>query len=219
MTIKKDINNKNMVSKAKTENMGQSLSAQFLLAEFSELAEAWRHTDARIESAINIYLTISASTFPALGLLYQAFQSIQLFLLVSIPILINLFVFGFLFTQRVTSTDITKAEYILGMQMIRRYFIDHDSEISSYLILPVALSAKNDQEIKKQKRPYFHKQLIFAVIAFNSLLVGTIIGSLTWLLFSNTLLPISIALISFVFAVSTLVILSRHYQRRVKRNT
>lgn len=216
MAIEKDINNKNAVSKVITENKERSLTTQFLLTEFSELAEAWRHTDARIESAINIYLTIAASTFPALGLLYQAFQSLRLFILISIPVLITLFVFGFLFTQRVTSTDIIKAEYILGMKMIRRYFIDHDAEISAYIFLPVASPAKDHQEREKQKHPSFHKQLIYAVIVFNSLLVGAIVGSLAWLIFVNIFIT---SLISFGCIIVALVFLSRHYQRRIKRTT
>lgn len=201
----------------KTRKENSETTTQFLLAEFNELAEAWRHTDARIDSAINIYLSVVASTFPALGLLYQAFQSIQLFILVSVPMLIILFVFGFMFMQRVTSTDITKAEYILGMQTIRRYFVDQDAEISSYLILPVASPSKNKQELDNQKHPYFHKQLIFAVIIFNSILIGTIIGSLIWLVFSDVLTIANIALISFGFIVGILIVLSRHYSKRVKR--
>jgi hypothetical protein len=201
-----------------TTETKDNMAEKFLLAEFSELAQDWRHTDSRIETAINFYLTVGAVTLPGLGLLYQALPNVRLFIIVSVSVAVALFIFGFFLTRRITSADIYKCEYRLGMRMIRRYFTDHDSEISHYIYLPVASSIDSPEEIAKQRRPYFHQQLVLAINTFNSFIVGICAASLIWLVFGNILQPIGIALISLGLSVSSFMILFWLYKRKIKHS-
>lgn len=212
MAIKKN-------SDTKKENPEKSLTVEFLLTEYNELGEFWKHTDARIETGINIYLTVCGFAFPGLGLLYQAIQSIQLFVLASIPVAMAIFILGFVLVQRITSADFNKSEYKLGMQIIRRYFADKDPEITPYLYMPIALSVESHHEIKKHWSPYFHKNLAFAINSFNSLLAGAVFGCLTWLVFNNSLATISIVLMSFGFSFITFSILNWLYRRKINHLT
>ncbi|MCB0170721.1 MAG: hypothetical protein KDJ97_09240 [Anaerolineae bacterium] len=185
------------------------------MAEFGELAESWRHTDSRIETAINFYLTVGAIVLPGLGLLYQALQSIQLFILVSVPVAMVLFIFGFFLTQRITSADIRKEDYGLAMRMIRRYFVDQDPRIKSYIYMPIGLAAETLEDVSRQRNPYFHRRIMFAINAFNSFLVGLVFSGLIWLTFAHMLLPWGLVLIGIVFSLCTFAILQWLYRRRI----
>jgi hypothetical protein len=154
--------------------------------------------------------------FPGLGLLYQAIPNIQTFILASAPVAMAMFIFGVFLVERVTSTDFNKSEYKLGMQIIRRYFVENDPELAPYLYMPVALSVEMEQKLKKQRYPYFHKHIVFAIHSFNSLLAGLVAGCLIWLVFGNVLKLIYIFLISTGFFVVTFLVLIWLYQRRIK---
>jgi hypothetical protein len=47
--------------------------ATFLLAEFAELGQFWRHTDSRIENGINYYLTASVAATSAIAYISRTF--------------------------------------------------------------------------------------------------------------------------------------------------
>lgn len=189
---------------------------RFLLAEFSELAQDWRYTDSRIETAINFYLTVGAVVLTGLGLLYQALQSVRLFILASVPLAIVLLVFGAFLTGRITSADFKKGDYRLGMSMIRRYFADRDVEASRYIYRSIASSIDDSESIAKQRRPHFHRHLILAINAFNSLIVGISSASIIWFVFGSVLLPIGIAFISLGLSAVSWFILSWLLKRRIE---
>jgi hypothetical protein len=188
---------------------------RFLLAEYSELAQDWRHTDSRIETAINFYITVGAVVLTGLGILYQALQSVQLFILASVPVAVVLFVFGVFLTLRITSADLKKGEYRLGMRIIRRYFADREAEDSRYMYRPVASSINGPEDIAKQRSPHFHERVVLAINTFNSFIVGVCSASLIWLVFGNVLLPIGIALISLGLSAVSLILLSWFLKRRI----
>lgn len=165
---------------ARTEKEGGN-TIQFLLAEFNEMGEFWRHTDSRIETAINFYLTVGAVAFPGVIILYEAITDIRLFIVALLPIIGTLFAFGFLLVGRITSADIKKAEYLLSLNLIRRYFVDHNPQVAQYLYMPLAQPSDSSDAKPKQLNPYFHRQIVFIVDSANSVLAGIAFSCLFWL--------------------------------------
>jgi hypothetical protein len=195
-----------------------SHSIQFLLAEFSELGENWKHTDSRIETAINFYITLGAIVLPGLVLLYQAMKDARLFVMASLPVAGALFVAGHFLALRITESDKRKAEYRFAMQLIRRYFVDRDVEIAPYLYMPSSEPLKSEEDRLRLKRipVHFHRQLVLTVNVLNSFLIGISIVGLVWLIFGNVLMPIGIAAFGVAISVLSLVVLNWLYHKRIR---
>ncbi|MBD3309537.1 hypothetical protein GF348_24370 [candidate division KSB3 bacterium] len=154
---------------------------QFLLTEFSEMGEFWRHTDSRIETAINFYLTVGAAALPGTVILYEAVADLRLFVIALLPIMGALFIFGFFLVRRITSADIKKAEYLLSLNLVRRYFVDHSPKVARYLYMPLAQPSESSDGMTKQVGPVFHRRIAFVVNTANSVLAGTAFSGLLWL--------------------------------------
>jgi hypothetical protein len=154
-----------------------SASAEFMLAEYSLLGELWRHTDARIETAVNFYLTTGAILGPATLLVYQAFSEIRLFLVASILVCIALIVMGLLISTRIVRAYQIKRRYAHGLSLIRRYFVDIEPKLEGYIHLPVAGLPESNRT-----RASLLPRLVIAVRLINSLALGWILAATTWLL-------------------------------------
>lgn len=176
----------------------------FLLEEFQQLAESWRHTDRRIDSTINYYITILSLLVPATILFYKELTNTNLVYIYGISVSSTLIIFGHLVWNRITATDIRKSEYILGMQMIRAYFVNQKNDIANYLIFPIAKPAITQFDKFRQLKPYFHRNLVIPIIIVNSLLAGGLFSMIWGLLrieFRTTFNTVLIGIIIFLFAL------------------
>ena len=190
---------------------------QFLLAEFNEMGEFWRHTDSRIETAINFYLTVGAVAFPGIIILYEAITDIRLFIVALLPIIGTLFTFGFLLVRRITSADIRKAEYLLSLNLIRRYFVDHNPQVAQYLYMPLAQPSDSSDAKPKQLNPYFHRQIVFIVDSANSILAGAFFSGLSWLAVGHLVLPILIISVGVGVGIVAFFVQTWLYHRIISR--
>jgi hypothetical protein len=193
---------------------------QFLLAEFSEMGKFWRHTDSRIETAINFYLTVGAVTLPGIVVLYQAIADIRLFILALLPITGALLIFGFFLVRRIMSADVKKAEYLISLNLIRRYFVDQSPQIAQYLYMPLAQPSDSLEAKVKQLSPYFHRRIALVVNSANSILAGITLSGLLWLVAGQVLSMVVVALMGIGVGIVTLIIqtwlyrrVTRHYER------
>lgn len=191
------------------------LSKEFLLAELSEIGEFWRHTDGRIESAINFYITVVAVVLPASVLVYQSISDIGTFILLALLLGILLIIMGIFLIARISNAEIRKSQYILSIQLIRSYFVNRDPEISQYLLFPTAIPSYDQTEKENQLEPFIQRRLVITINALNSLIIGACIYALLWLLTSmSTGLAIILA---GVAAMASLLISDRIYYKSVRR--
>jgi len=191
--------------------------AKFLLREFNELGHFWRHTDARMESALNLYLT--ASSLVVAGLVYLSQQVTDLRIFISLMILVaaGLFIGGLILVSRIVSTAALKAEYIHALNLIRRYFVDTNNPIKDYLVLPLADSPKGAGHRSTQSRPiWVPASLTRAINAWNGILFGFVIGAVIWLTEQGVSLPIIIG-VGGIAAGLCFLALMRLTQKRTRR--
>jgi len=187
--------------------------SQFLLTEFTVLSEAWRHTDSRIDSSMNFYLTFGAVVLPVLVLLYQAISDIRMMVLASLPIAAALILLGIYLESRVTSTDKTKAGYVLGMQLIRRYYVDRYPHIGSYLYLPKAEPPLKGMDEARQALTYYDSGLALVLAIVNSTLVGAIVTGTIWLSIGQPVAAWEV-LLGVIAGVVSLITFAHSYTKR-----
>jgi hypothetical protein len=172
-------------------------------------------SDGRIESAINFYITIAAIVLPASVLIYQSISDIGTFILLALLLGILLIIMGIFLVVRISNAEVRKSQYILSIQLIRRYFVNRDPEISQYLLFPTAKPSYSRNEKEKQLEPYIQRRLVITINALNSLIIGACIYALLWLLTSvSTGLAIILA---DVATMASLLISDRIYSKSVKR--
>jgi MFS family permease len=162
-----------------------SESVDFMLAEYSHLSELWRHTDARTEAAVNFYLTTAAVLIPVTLLVKQSFSDLGLFLWSGIAVAAVFAVLGSFVSRRISRSHEIKGEYILALNLIRKYFVDQDSSLLPYLSFDVAGSRQEQLRRRQSGRTVSLRSFVMAVFFVNCLLVGFIAGSLAWLLASR----------------------------------
>ncbi|HEC87220.1 MAG TPA: hypothetical protein ENI49_05070 [Thermoplasmatales archaeon] len=165
------------------KSSAENLSIKFLLAEFNELGEFWRHTDSRLENSLNLYLTGSAVVVSAIVFLSQQIADVRLLLLVAIFVSLALFIIGVILARRILGTALIKAEYIHALNLIRRFFVDKDAGITPYLFLPFADSpADSSKSSGKTFRPRIPANLLVAIHVWNGLLLGFSVSVCVWLI-------------------------------------
>jgi hypothetical protein len=159
-----------------------SASADFMLAEYTHLSELWRHTDSRTETAVNLYLTTAAVLIPGALLVKQSFSDLRLFLWASIAVSVVFTVLGAFVSRRISRSHEIKGEYILALNLIRKYFADQDPSLAPYLSFPVA--GTRQEELKRQEsgRTISLRSFVAAVFLANCLLIGFVSGTTAWLL-------------------------------------
>lgn len=165
----------------------ESVSVKFLLTEFSELGQFWRHTDSRIENAANMYLTICAILVPGMVLFYRVANDLRLFFIGVTLAALALFVVGVVFTGRIIQTRIIKNEYIYALNLIRGYFAEKDIGIAPYLSLPIKGSFidLNDKQTRLPHPPFYSTAFIHLINIWNGLLFGISVASVSWLYISS----------------------------------
>ena len=109
---------------------------EFLLSEFQQVNDLWRHTDSRLESGLNIYLTATAIVIPGLVYIFQNINDFSAFLKIYSLIAIGLLVGGLVLDRRISGTARVKAEYIHALNRIRGYFKERYPQIAQRLVLP-----------------------------------------------------------------------------------
>jgi hypothetical protein len=116
-----------------------SQSASLLLAEFSERSQDWRHADSMVERSLGLYITVCTILVPS-ALAFWKWQFATGPVLVQAVGAIVAFALGVagMFTARaILGADLYKAEFSRAQRLIRRYFVDKDSEVAAYLLRPV----------------------------------------------------------------------------------
>jgi hypothetical protein len=187
-------------------------SKEFLLAEFREATQLWRHTDSRIETATNFYLTIGAITLPGSILLFKQLENHRDFVASMMPIVTLLALAGVLLVNRINSADLRKGDYELCRSLVMRYFVDQDDRLADYLLFPLAEPGPDLSKKVAQLRPYFHSSLTSIINVFTALLLSSIPSACLWL--AGIQSDIILALTCFLGATAIYISLHFLYKKR-----
>jgi hypothetical protein len=191
------------------ESSHTDLSVKFLLAEFNELGQFWRHTDSRLESGLNLYLTASAVIISAIVFFSPRVTDIRLFVIVVVLIALSLFIVGFFLSERIVSSRIIKREYIHALNLIRRFFVDRDAGITPYLFLPFADSPvdtpRSHAEALASLVPA-QGGFFFVINVWNGLLLGFSTSACVWLIVPSLPMIVFVAAGILVAAVCAVLL-------------
>lgn len=178
----------------KTEENARSsideLTTKFLFEEYKILHDAWKHVDSRLGNTLSLYLTISGAIVPAVALIAKDSQNIYLFLTTLSLAALILAISGIFVARRITAAEIVKSEYLYAINLIRGFFVDHDSTIALYLFLPFV---EEPTKLTEAKRNIFRSSTTNRFIIITHLWIGALFGffisTIFWLIFPSLPLP------------------------------
>ena len=194
----------------------QRMRADLLLAEYNRLSEFWRHTDSRMESTVNLYLT--ASAIVVTGLVYGSQQSgdLRTFLAVSVAAAAALFVGSIIVSRRILLSSVLKARYRYRLYLIRCHFMEFDESSLTPVASPMTLSAEADRRAHGGFSVRVSVPLLAAIYPWCSLLLGFIVGSTVWLA-QPGLSPTFIIAWGMLIAISCFIVLWLASKRMIDR--
>jgi hypothetical protein len=187
----------------------ESAGDKFMLAEFNELGDLWRHTDQRLDKGLAIYLTTTTIAVSVLAIVARQDasqwlpQDIRWILTIALSLLLA--INGVVYARLIVESQRTKTEYRFAAMRIRRYFVGQDENLRAYTILRIddsvdldrASFEKHPQELtgyKKELREALDKSvkvkipmaLLFGVYTITGVSLGvgvtaTIVLAKDWL--------------------------------------
>lgn len=188
---------------------------QFMLTEFSQLCEFFRHTDSRLYTGVNFYLTFAAAAVTVAAVLLGYIPDGRLYALATLPLQAAVFLVGYFLANQMMLTDIIKWEYRHGLNLVRRFFVDQYEHLAPYLVLPVAPAASTDE--LSPVRPQTVSRDVVTVLLLNAMLLGTMAATVTWIIMVGSPWTIAAAASAgIVVAGAALALFYRGYARRVR---
>ncbi len=190
------------------EGMNAEFGRQFLLTHLNEISEDWRYLDKRIETTLNLYVTVVALVVTAAATIYSdgtdwlvPLRSIAFAAVVLVP-------FGFITARRVKNAAILRSRKRLSTNLIKKFFQERHPEIEHYLPVyvstPKPIEGDDDEQKKASEKEQIKLEIPYVIIwgmySLNSLLViAAVIG------FTGNI-SISTLLISLVSGIIMLTI-------------
>lgn len=198
---------------------GNDIGDQFMLAQFAEMNQDFRHYDQRVETALNIYAAAWALLLAGVITLYSATRDIGfLFQVAGAPAII-LCALGLFTVRWVINLTISRDRRRAAANLAQLYFTLRAPKISPHLIklgrTPQPL--KNTlQESKFSKRDYdvsFPDSMVHFIVVLNALLAGLAVASVSSWLFQAQRLWLLYILVAGVTLAERLFA----YQKRKKQ--
>lgn len=192
--------------------MNAEFGRQFLLTHLNEISKDWRYLDKRIETTLNLYVTVVALVVTAAATIYSdgtdwlvPLRSIAFAAVVLVP-------FGFITARRVKNAAILRSRKRLSTNLIKKFFQERHPEIEQYLLIyvdtPEHIEGASDEEKKasekKQRKLEIPYVIIWGMYSLNSLLViAAVIGFIgnisIWTLLISLASGIIMLTIQFIF--------------------
>lgn len=192
----------------------------FLLTEFNEVCNFWRHTDKRVDSTIRLYLTTSTVIVSSSLVLFQ-YQTgntaiIPSSLLISFSSL-AMSISGFFLSTRIIGASVNKSEYAYSINLIRRFFAEKRPEICPYLYMPIAreqIGARITSSRKVGEAMHKPSPLLIGIAnLFSSTCLGVSLISFAYFYRPNMTLATGLMIVSSV--ACTLFVSVGLWQRRI----
>jgi hypothetical protein len=164
----------------------------FMISESEQIAEVWRYAGSRMETGINLYLTMIAAFATGVLIFSSKTYDPQALVAVTIPIAFLLVIAGHVLSLRIIATARLSAENAAAQTLIRAYFLDLDNSIRPYLFLP----STPDLKVTTAR-------FLFVLSIWMGLLAGFVCSGILLLLFPQLALPFTIVtgiLVWFLFS-------------------
>jgi hypothetical protein len=111
---------------------------EFMLAEYTLLKDFRDSALRQIDSRLNFYFTSVSGVITALALIYQFTGQNEVILLVSAVLLSLLFLLGLMTFNRILQGHISVTRYTRGINLIRKYFVSQNRQVSEYISNPIS---------------------------------------------------------------------------------
>ena len=121
-------------------------SIDYLLADFHSSIGQWQHMNDRMDKELQYYATLIGSTIAISGLILQLGREFVLKLLTIHALALIACVAGLRLLRRIVHLTGQSALFSAQIGLIRSYFIDNESDISSYIILTTATQDKSSHD-------------------------------------------------------------------------
>jgi hypothetical protein len=190
---------------------------QFMLAEFGELCQLFRHTDSRLYSSFNFYLTFVAATITVVVLLLGYISDARFYALATLPFQCAVFLIGYFLAQHMFLSEVLKGEYRQGLNLIRRFFVDKYEHLTPYLVLPLAPPPTARVEELPREKPHSVSRDILAISLINAIVLGTIAGTVSWVINADSHWAVAMAIsIGIAVIILASVLFRRSFDRRLR---
>ena len=201
-------------------NASNETSVKFMLAEYQDLYQNVIHLENKLFSHLSFFTTLLLAVVTAsIAILRLVGNATSLISKAGIPFgLFLLFLLFFVVSRfelrMTTELRIRKMKFIEAITQVRQYFIDNDSSIADYLVLPVGLR-KAPPYLRVRSKDWYQMlyiSLMNGVAAVNAWLLLFICfsvlllelpfgGSLAFLVLLLVWLPLGVFIFWFVFWV------------------
>ncbi len=193
----------------------------FMITEYVSITDLWKHTDGRMESGVNIYLTTNTLVISAMAFFSQSISDINLFLFITALVAIALATTGRILCGRLLGTAFNKAEYLYARDLIRRYFANRYPSIESFLYF---LRSSNNSIVGDPHETNVNPRVPYTIIAtinlWVSILFGYTITALLYVIFPNqevsimSIMGLSSSLLLLIYYVTNLRRQINHFRIR-----
>lgn len=195
----------------------ESLSEEFLLSDFKETSQFWRHTDSRLENAIRLYLTIN--TIAVSGSVILVNQNPQAKILISFISVISFIIFcsGTFLSIRIIGVLTGKGEYALSLNRIRAYFAEKEPKIQPYLVLPFSdIDIEYGLTNLRNKLKKYTDPLLISIRLWSSLMLSFSLVCFILILFPG-IQRIPLALLGFSMFFINILFLRKYELNTIRR--
>jgi hypothetical protein len=189
---------------------------RFLLAEYELLKDSRASVTAQGENRARFFVAIVSATVAVMALLPdELLNATDVFYFATSVVVSLLLVFGWLTFARLVEAHISNTKYTRGLNRIRRYFLEADSRIADYLMLPINDDFPVFGKVGSLSTKVIKSGLSTMIAVINSILAGVLLCLIAfWIFRASVLLCLIIGLlaspVAFVFHYW-------HYDRQMKK--
>lgn len=169
-----------VTEKKRVDDTDTEFSRQLLLAQLTEMSQDWRHLDNRIETALNLYISVYTLIIGGAAVIYPERGGVFFllrFITFASPVLIA---YGFFTARRIKNATISRDRRQLSVNLIKLFFQERNPEIAPYLPVyvdtPEPLQSSEDKQKRDEEMRQFNPSLpngiVYAIYAINSVLAG-----------------------------------------------
>lgn len=169
-----------MTKQQAVEDTDTEFSRQLPLAQLTKMNQDWRHLDNRIETALNLYISVHTLIIGGAAVIYPERGGVLFlirFLASASPVLIA---YGFFTARRIKNATASRDRRQLSTNLIKLFVQERNPEISPYLPVyvdtPEPLQSSDDKQKRDEEMQQFTPSppdgIVYAVYAINSVLAG-----------------------------------------------
>ena len=195
-------------------------TADFMLAEYGHLKDFRASMLSQMESRINFLFASVSGIAAVLALISQMTGVTSTFFKIALLFTFLLFLLGLITFVRLVEGHISFTIYTRGINRIRRFFVDNDSAVNDYILLPVTDDVPKFGVLGFSSTRISITGNVGLAILLNTIIFGCFFALLENLVLSGFhYLSILAALLAAVLVWSAQLIYYRNRTKKVERAT